>query len=75
MICTPHQNYSGVQIENIDMGGECSTHGGGEVYTVFFCEETCGKRPLGRPRRGWEDNIKTELQKVGWGTCNWIDLA
>jgi len=25
-----------------------------------------GKRPLGRPRRGWEDNIKLDLQEVGW---------
>jgi hypothetical protein len=26
-----------------------------------------GRRPLGRPRRTWEDNIKTDLQEVGWG--------
>jgi hypothetical protein len=26
-----------------------------------------GKRPMGRPRRGWEDNIKMDIQKVGWG--------
>jgi hypothetical protein len=31
-----------------------------------------GKRPLGRPRRGWEDNIKIRIQKMGWGT--WIAL-
>jgi hypothetical protein len=34
-----------------------------------------GKRPLGRPRRTWEDNIKMDLQKVGWGSMNWIDVA
>jgi hypothetical protein len=34
-----------------------------------------GRRPLGRPRRRWEDNIKTDLQKVGWGGINWIELA
>ena len=33
-----------------------------------------GKRPLGRPRRRWEDSIKIELQEVGWG-MDWIDLA
>jgi hypothetical protein len=33
-----------------------------------------GRRPLGRPRRRWEDNIKIELQKVGWGV-DWIDMA
>jgi hypothetical protein len=26
-----------------------------------------GKKPLGKPRRRWEDNIKTDLQEVGWG--------
>jgi hypothetical protein len=33
-----------------------------------------GRRPLGRPRRRWEDNIKTDLQEVGWG-MEWIELA
>jgi hypothetical protein len=32
------------------------------------------KRPLGRPRRGWEDNTKLELQEMGCGGINWIDL-
>jgi hypothetical protein len=32
-------------------------------------------RPLGRPRRGWEDNIKVDLQEVGQGGLEWIDLA
>ena len=34
-----------------------------------------GKRPLGRPRRRWEDNIKMDLQEVGVGRGNWMDLA
>jgi hypothetical protein len=34
-----------------------------------------GKRPLGRPRRGWEDNIKIDIQKVGCGGMDWIELA
>jgi len=33
-----------------------------------------GKKPLGRPRRRWEDNIKMDFQEVGWG-LKWIDLA
>jgi hypothetical protein len=33
-----------------------------------------GRRPLGRPRSRWEDNIKMDLQDVGWG-MDWIDLA
>ena len=34
-----------------------------------------GKRPLGRPRRRWEDNIKMDLQEVGCGDVDWIELA
>jgi hypothetical protein len=34
-----------------------------------------GKRPLGRPRRRWVDNIRTDLGEVGWGDVDWIDLA
>ena len=34
-----------------------------------------GNRQLGRPRRRWEDNIKMDLQKVGYGGKDWIDLA
>jgi hypothetical protein len=33
-----------------------------------------GRRPLERPRRRWEDNIKMDLQEVGWG-MDWIELA
>ena len=32
-------------------------------------------RPLGRPRRRWEDNIKMDLQEVGCGGMDWIELA
>jgi hypothetical protein len=32
-------------------------------------------RPLGRPRHRWEDNIKMDLQEVGWGSMDWIDMA
>ena len=34
-----------------------------------------GKSPLGRPRRRWEDNIKMDLQEVGCGRMDWIDLV
>ena len=34
-----------------------------------------GKRPLGRPRHRWEDNIKMDLQVVGCGCMDWIELA
>jgi hypothetical protein len=34
-----------------------------------------GKRPLGRPRRKWVDNIRMDLGELGWGDVDWIDLA
>jgi hypothetical protein len=34
-----------------------------------------GKRPLGRPRHRWEDNIMMDLQEVGCGSVDWIELA
>jgi hypothetical protein len=34
-----------------------------------------GERPLRRPRRGWEDNIRMDLREIGWGGIDWIDLA
>ena len=44
------------------------------VYTVLV-EKPEGKTPLGRPRRRWVDNIKTDLQEVGCGYMDWIGLA
>jgi hypothetical protein len=34
-----------------------------------------GRRPLGRHRQRWEDNIKMDLQEVGWDGMDWIDMA
>jgi hypothetical protein len=34
-----------------------------------------GKRPLGRPRSRWVDNIKMELRRIRWDAIEWIDLA
>jgi hypothetical protein len=51
------------------MGRACSTNGG---------DEECipeGKRPLGRPRRRWVDNIKMDLREIGWNGIDWIELA
>ena len=34
-----------------------------------------GKRPLGKPRRRWVNNVNMDLQSVRWGSLDWIDLA
>ena len=45
-----------------------------KVYKVLVGKPE-GKRPLGRPRRRWEDNIRMDLQEVGLGYEDWIGLA
>jgi hypothetical protein len=47
---------------------------GRDVYRVLMGKHE-GKRPLGRPRRRWEDNIKMDRQEVGGGCGNWMELA
>ena len=48
------------------MGGACSTYGGEEKCVQELVWKPEGKRPRGRPKLRWEDNIKTDLQEVGW---------
>ena len=44
------------------------------VYRVWVGKPE-GKRPLGRPRRRWEENIKVDYQEVGFGGMDWKELA
>jgi hypothetical protein len=57
------------------MGGACSAYGESRfVYRVLVGKPE-GKRPLGRPRHRWEDSIKMDLQDVGCGSMDWVELA
>jgi hypothetical protein len=57
------------------MDGACSADGEERgVYRVLVGKSE-GKRPLGTPRRRWEHNIKADLQEVGCGVMDWIELA
>jgi len=65
----------GDQIEKNEMCGACSTYGERRgVYRVLVVK-TEGKRSLRRPRLRWQDNIKMDLQEVGWRDMDWIYLA
>jgi hypothetical protein len=48
------------------MGRACSTNGEKRNACIILVGKTEGKRPLGRPRRRWVDNIKIDLREVGW---------
>ena len=57
------------------MGGACGPYGEGRrVYKVMVGKPE-GKRPLGRPRRRWEDNILMDLQEVGLRYEDWTRLV
>jgi len=58
--------------EGNEIDGERSTYRGEEGVLVGKPE---GKRRLGRPRCRWKDNIKMDLQEVGWRGMNWFDLT
>jgi hypothetical protein len=45
------------------------------IYQICKAINPEGRRPLGRPRRRWEDNIKMDLREVGWGGMAWINVA
>jgi hypothetical protein len=44
------------------------------AYRILV-EKPEGKRPLGRPRRRWVDNIEMDLREIGWDGVDWIDLT
>jgi hypothetical protein len=44
------------------------------VYRVLMGKPE-GKRPLGRPRRRWEDGIRMDIKEIGWGSVDWIQFA
>ena len=57
------------------MGWACGAYRGGEGAYRVLVGKLDGKRSLGRPRRRWADNIRTDLQEVGCGYMDWIGLA
>jgi hypothetical protein len=57
------------------MGGPCSTDGEKRNAYRLLVGKPEEKRPLGRPRRRWVDNIKMNLGEVVWGDVDWIGLA
>jgi hypothetical protein len=49
--------------------------GEGRVVHRVLVRKPAGKSPLGRPRRRWKDNIKMDVQEVGGGCGDWMELA
>ncbi len=64
-----------IKLRRYELVGACSMYGEGRgVYRVLVGKPE-GKIQLGRPRRRWKDNIKMDLQEVGCGGVDWIEVA
>jgi hypothetical protein len=69
-----HNNYcAGDKIENNEMAGHVARDGGRKRRVQLLVGKTEGKRPLGRPRLRWEDNINVDFLEEGCGV--WIGLS
>jgi len=66
MICTAHQILFVCSNQEEWVGGVFIIYGEKKVAYRILMEKTERKRPLGRPRLRWEDNIKMDIKEVGW---------
>jgi hypothetical protein len=64
-----------IKSRRLTWAGHVARMGEGRVVFRVLVGKPEGKRPLGRPRRRWEDNIRMDLQVVGCGCDDWIGLA
>jgi hypothetical protein len=66
-----------LHVEKNEMGGACSAYGAEGMFYRVLVGKPDGKRPLGRLRRCWEDNIKMDLQKTelgAWTGLIWLRI-
>jgi hypothetical protein len=75
IICTPRQTQLDDQVKEDEMSRVYSTNGEKRNIYRTLVGKPEGKRPLGRPRRRWVDNSKTDLREINWNGMYWIDLA
>jgi hypothetical protein len=64
-----------VYVKEDEIDRACNTNGKKRNAYRILEGKPKGKRPLGRPRRRWKDNIKIYLGEIGWDGADWIDLA
>jgi hypothetical protein len=69
--CMLHQMLLGDQIKEDEMDGACSMYGRGEKYNILVGKPE-GKRPLGRSRHRWEDNIRLYHREIGQEGVDWL---
>jgi len=77
MKCTAYSNtkFSQLLVKMDEMGGTFGMHGMRRIMYGFLVWRSEGKRPLEKPRRGWDDDIKLNFRKTGIDVLKWIRLA
>jgi hypothetical protein len=61
-----------IEYKESEKGGACSTHGKMRSEYKILLGKPEGKRPLERPRRRWEDNVKLDFRRKGWEDVDWM---
>jgi len=74
LYCSPNI-IRGMKSRRMRWAGHVAHMGEGRVAYIVLVGKREGKRPLGRPKRRWEDNINMDLYEVGLGVMDWTDLA
>jgi hypothetical protein len=75
VICTHISIIAIIKSRRMRWAGHVTGMGEGRNAYRLLVETPEGKRPLGRPRHMWVDNIKIYLLEIGWGGVDWIGLA
>ena len=72
-----YRSHNTVRIKSrrLRWAGHVARKGEGKSALKILTGIPAGKRPLGRPSRRWEDNIRMDLKDIGINTRNWVDLA
>ena len=73
IVCTNHLIVRVIKSRSLRLAGHVARMEEGR--SAFKTSKPTGKRPLGRPRRRWEDNIRIDLEKIGIITGNWVGSA
>jgi hypothetical protein len=63
------------EVKEDEMDMACNKKGEARNAYRIFVRKPEGKRPLGRPKRRWVDNIKIDLKEIGEGVTDWINLS
>jgi len=74
-LCSSSNFSRVIKSRRVKWAGHVAHRGEGRGVYRMLVGRPEGKRPLGRPRRRWEDNIKVDLRETGIDGANWIQLA